>query len=163
MLFKDYFRFRVAFIIITPNNAIPYIPPCRTNTWQLISQTIQVCPLQWLRMIDDVGRPVWCLVSSLNNHKLLQFLQHSGAPLVLIFHFITTSHSLKHSRLSLWNGGVKLAMIIRNKVYWTCCYGFFSLGKFSAYIAITSTWSVNSITAFVLSWHQVTFLKVLFD
>ena len=30
-------------------------------------------------------------------------------------------------------------------------------------IAITSTWSINQIAAFVFSCHQVTLLKVLFD
>ena len=51
-------------------------------------------------MIDDVGYPVRCWVSSLDNHKLLQFLQHSRAPMFYIFHFPITSHSVKHSRLS---------------------------------------------------------------
>ena len=50
--------------------------------------------------IDNVGYPVRCLVSSLNNHKLLQFLQHSRTPLFVIFHFPITSSSMKHSRLS---------------------------------------------------------------
>ena len=56
--------------------------------------------VQWLRMIDNVGYPVRCLVLSLNNHKLLQFLQHSITPLFVIFHFPITSNSMKHSRLS---------------------------------------------------------------
>ena len=51
-------------------------------------------------MIDNVGYPVRCLVLSLNNHKLLQFLQHSITPLFVIFHFPITSNSMKHSRLS---------------------------------------------------------------
>ena len=50
-------------------------------------------------MIVDVGHPVQCYVSSLNNHKLLQFLQHSRAPLLIVFNFFKTSHSIKHSRL----------------------------------------------------------------
>ena len=53
---------------------------------------------QWLRMINNVGHPAKCLVSSLDNHKLLQILQHSRAPLVFIFRFLTTSHSMKHYR-----------------------------------------------------------------
>ena len=59
----------------------------------VISQTIKICPLLWLRMIDDVGRPMRCEVSSLNNHKLLQFLQHSRAPLVFHFSFSLNASS----------------------------------------------------------------------
>ena len=65
-----------------------FMPRCH-----VISQTIKICPLLWLRMIDDVGRPMRCEVSSLNNHKLLQFLQHSRAPLVFHFSFSLNASS----------------------------------------------------------------------
>ena len=121
--------------------------------------------VQWLRMIDNVGYPVRCLVSSLNNHKLLQFLQHSRTPLFVIFHFPITSNSMKHSRLSIsyMKRRSQTVMMIGNKVYWTWLLWFLFIMKVVRMLAITSTWSIDKIAAFVFSRYQVTLLKVLFD
>ena len=67
----------------------------------VISQTTQVCPLQWLWMIDDVGHMsdvkyyLCIIINCFNSFNILQ------PRWFVIFHFLTTSHSMKHSRLSI--------------------------------------------------------------
>ena len=67
----------------------------------VISQTTQVCPLQWLWMIDDVGH-----MSDVKYHLciIINCFNSFNIPRprwFVIFHFLTTSRSMKHSRLSI--------------------------------------------------------------
>ena len=65
----------------------------------VISQTTQVCPLQWLWMIDDVGHMsdvkyyLCIIINCFNSFNIPQ------PHWFVIFHFLTTSYSMKHSRL----------------------------------------------------------------
>ena len=67
----------------------------------VISQTTQVCPLQWLWMIDDVGHMsdvkyhLCIIINCFNSFNIPQ------PRWFVIFHFLTTSHSMTHSRLSI--------------------------------------------------------------